>query len=438
MGSSNDIFGYLVPTVESTANALAAASYASSNPSRRSKTPEASNSASQCDTPMPNTSFHFRNEEAGRHVDECDTEHSRINYDPDKDPLIYYFPSVSAPYEFPREEQCQIIDASIYKAQRKVKPSPMNPGYTAKCHQRQFVIHDYHDRSNEMAELSSEDCADHVTTRVGVIIPFPLVLHNMLEGIEDEGLSHIVSWSPHGRSFSVHDSQAFINKVMPLFFRQSKISSFQRQLNLYGFTRLTRNGPDKGAYYHEYFLRGRPTLCSRLQRTRVKGTRVRTSSNPESEPNFYNLSPLPSPKTGKPMEHLMLSPAAGKARLSLSRDLREEPQMITTESFTDHRSLQSHLCSSAPLPPPPTAAAAAAAALRRNLSNSNLAAGNHFENKIFNAFLPSPKETWHTHDEDFCFCEDKTRTEYVNVNRIGSDDDLDEAEFGRLLEEILD
>jgi hypothetical protein len=433
MGSSNDIFGNLVPTVESTANALAAASYASATPSRRSHKPEASKSASNGNTHMPNTSFAYRNEAGRHHDDEYDTEHSGIDYDPNKDPLIYCFPTVSAPYEFPREERRQNREAPMPKAHRKGKPSPKNPGYTAKRHQRHFVIHNYHDRSNELAELSSEDYADQVTARGGVVIPFPLVLHNMLERIEEEGLSHIVSWSPHGRSFAVHDSQAFISKVMPLFFRQSKISSFQRQLNLYGFARLTRNGPDKGAYYHEYFLRGRPTLCTRLQRTRVKGTGVRTSSNPESEPDFYELSPLPAPKTGKPMERLMLPPAAAAPGLNVSRDLREEPHMIMTERVTDDRSLQPNRFLPATLPPP------TAAALKTNLSNSNLAdkAGNHIESTI-KAFLPSPNETWHKHDGNFCFCEDKTLTEYVNGNTFDSDDDLDEVEFGRLLEEILD
>jgi HSF-type DNA-binding len=35
---------------------------------------------------------------------------------------------------------------------------------------------------------------------------------------------------------------------MPLHFRMSRYSSFQRQLNLYDFQRITE-GPDKGAYH---------------------------------------------------------------------------------------------------------------------------------------------------------------------------------------------
>jgi HSF-type DNA-binding len=54
------------------------------------------------------------------------------------------------------------------------------------------------------------------------------------------------------------------------FFNQSKYTSFQRQLNLYGFHRVS-SGPDKNSYYHPLFLRGRPDLCRLLLRTRVKG-----------------------------------------------------------------------------------------------------------------------------------------------------------------------
>jgi HSF-type DNA-binding len=64
--------------------------------------------------------------------------------------------------------------------------------------------------------------------------------------------------------------------------------SFQRQLNLYGFQRLTR-GPDAGGYYHELFLRGREFLCQHLTRTKVKGTKFKAASNPDHEPDFYHM-----------------------------------------------------------------------------------------------------------------------------------------------------
>jgi hypothetical protein len=73
---------------------------------------------------------------------------------------------------------------------------------------------------------------------------------------------------------------------MPKYFRQSKLTSFQRQVNLYGFRRLTA-GKDRGGYYHEMFLRGRPDLHRRLVRIRVKGTGFKSASSPGTEPDFY-------------------------------------------------------------------------------------------------------------------------------------------------------
>ena len=107
----------------------------------------------------------------------------------------------------------------------------------------------------------------------------------MLDGVKAEGLDHIVSWQPHGRCFVVHKPKEFVD-LLPRFFKLSKLASFQRQLNLYGFQRLTR-GRDRGGYYHELFLRGKMFLAHNIQRIKVKGTGVRARSNPEQEPDFW-------------------------------------------------------------------------------------------------------------------------------------------------------
>jgi len=126
----------------------------------------------------------------------------------------------------------------------------------------------------------------------GVTEPFPIKLHKMLEGNGANGMEHIASWQPHGRCFVVHNQQDFVDLVMPRYFQQSKYPSFQRQLNLYGFKRITK-GPDRNGYHHPNFLRGRPELTDAMARIKVKGTGVRKPHRPEEEPNFYNYPPLP-------------------------------------------------------------------------------------------------------------------------------------------------
>lgn len=122
--------------------------------------------------------------------------------------------------------------------------------------------------------------------RGGVVVPFPERLYTMLNQVEKDGEEDVVSWQPHGRCFIVHQPKKFVEEVMPKYFRQSKLTSFQRQVNLYGFRRLTA-GKDRGAYYHEMFLRGRPDLHRRLVRIRVKGTGFKSASSPGTEPDFY-------------------------------------------------------------------------------------------------------------------------------------------------------
>ena len=96
---------------------------------------------------------------------------------------------------------------------------------------------------------------------------FPWKLHDMLQTVEREGQDSIVSWLPDGKAFKVHDSTTFVNDIMPRHFKQTKYKSFQRQLNLWGFKRITKStGPDKGAYSHPQFLRGQKSLCRHLCR----------------------------------------------------------------------------------------------------------------------------------------------------------------------------
>jgi hypothetical protein len=54
-----------------------------------------------------------------------------------------------------------------------------------------------------------------------------------------------------------------------------------------------RTGLDKGAYYNEIFLRGKPFLTHRIERIKVKGAGPRKPNSPETEPNFYLMEPLP-------------------------------------------------------------------------------------------------------------------------------------------------
>lgn len=186
-------------------------------------------------------------------------------------------------------------------AKRRRKRGPQRPGMTAKHMERLFVQHDYHDLSSELdisdyGESTNITLSNHPPPPSTTILSqsFPLKLHRILEESEAAGLGHIISWQPHGRAFKIRSLPLFAEQIMREYFpKMKRVTSFQRQFNLYGFEKLSRDGPDNGAYYHEAFLRHCPGLClRRMTRKRVKGTGYKAASNPEVEPDLYAFPPM--------------------------------------------------------------------------------------------------------------------------------------------------
>lgn len=98
---------------------------------------------------------------------------------------------------------------------------------------------------------------------------FPFKLHLMLDSAERENYSHIVSWVHDGTAFKVHDAKAFVDKVMPNYFDQSKYESFRRQLNLYQFKRVAK-GEDRGVISHPNLVQGSRHLCKDITRKKYE------------------------------------------------------------------------------------------------------------------------------------------------------------------------
>mmetsp|Transcript_9908 Transcript_9908/g.21579 ORF Transcript_9908/g.21579 Transcript_9908/m.21579 type:complete len:354 (+) Transcript_9908:426-1487(+) len=188
---------------------------------------------------------------------------------------------------------------------RRRRSRPVTPPSTEKVLR---VHHNYHDRAHEVPSSTTTTTSLDEWQQRGNnhknhdAVPFPLKLHDLLERVEQNNNnndddhnttdeSQLISWQPHGRCFVIHRPAAFVEHILPRYFPKiHKLASFQRQLNLYGFRRITQ-GRDRGAYYHEYFLRGKLELAAsnNIGRCKVKGTRVRAKSNPQEEPDFYAM-----------------------------------------------------------------------------------------------------------------------------------------------------
>jgi len=81
------------------------------------------------------------------------------------------------------------------------------------------------------------------TGKRGVPQQFPRRLYEMLEAETNTRTSlmngnqmrekrSIIEWSESGRAFRIADIQSFATHILPKYFRTSKFSSFQRNLNL--------------------------------------------------------------------------------------------------------------------------------------------------------------------------------------------------------------
>jgi len=95
---------------------------------------------------------------------------------------------------------------------------------------------------------------------------FPVTLYRMIhETSTQRKRDDIVSFTPSGAGFEIHRPDDFEREILPLYFAHGKLSSFKRQLNLYGF-RLLSHGVDSGAYAHPIFCRDDREASERIKR----------------------------------------------------------------------------------------------------------------------------------------------------------------------------
>mmetsp|Transcript_15118 Transcript_15118/g.17609 ORF Transcript_15118/g.17609 Transcript_15118/m.17609 type:complete len:296 (-) Transcript_15118:265-1152(-) len=140
---------------------------------------------------------------------------------------------------------------------------------------------------DESSAIQGTSLAYPRTGKRGVPQQFPRRLYTMLES-ESKNQEccneMLIQWSDSGQAFRIVDIEFFSTLILPKYFRTSKFSSFQRNLNLYGFSKV-RRGPDSDMYAHPSFLKGRPDLLSQLKKCRYGGDKKSKSNgmNPEKE-----------------------------------------------------------------------------------------------------------------------------------------------------------
>jgi hypothetical protein len=92
--------------------------------------------------------------------------------------------------------------------------------------------------ANQTTTLTNNMIASSSSTPRRTKAEFPIKVYAMLELADNIfEFAQAVTWLPHGRAFRIHNKVKFMEEVVPVFFNQTKIRSFNRQLYMWGFRR---------------------------------------------------------------------------------------------------------------------------------------------------------------------------------------------------------
>ncbi|CEF66470.1 Heat shock factor (HSF)-type, DNA-binding domain and Winged helix-turn-helix DNA-binding domain-containing protein [Strongyloides ratti] len=116
----------------------------------------------------------------------------------------------------------------------------------------------------------------------------PVFLTKLWSIVNDPDLNHIVEWDESGLSFHIQDSMAFSRDILPQYFKHNNLNSCIRQLNMYGFRKITavdkknitenQNLTNHLEFFHNYFVRDRYDLLLKIKR------RTSTSKSSHQQP----------------------------------------------------------------------------------------------------------------------------------------------------------
>uniref|UniRef100_A0A0P6IUX5 Putative heat shock transcription factor hsf n=1 Tax=Aedes aegypti TaxID=7159 RepID=A0A0P6IUX5_AEDAE len=111
----------------------------------------------------------------------------------------------------------------------------------------------------------------HTFTETGAGVP--AFLAKLWRLVEDPETNDLISWSTDGRSFIIQNQAQFAKELLPLNYKHNNMASFIRQLNMYGFHKITsidngglRFDKDEMEFTHPCFQKDHPYLLEHIKR----------------------------------------------------------------------------------------------------------------------------------------------------------------------------
>ncbi|KAK9760628.1 hypothetical protein K7432_018662 [Basidiobolus ranarum] len=157
---------------------------------------------------------------------------------------------------------------------------------------------------------------------------------NLVKILSEPKYSHIIAWEWSGTSFVIRDSTEFASKVLPQYYETTRLASFTRQLNNYGFERVSDRRRTKQSvvtssivYSHQYFKRDQPDSLYLIRRISGSYSKVRAEASDLGEGRDIKSTLLPSP-----LSSVLLSTPRGNSH-SVSQDGSES--LYTKDTVVD-------------------------------------------------------------------------------------------------------
>ncbi|XP_033153134.1 heat shock factor protein isoform X3 [Drosophila mauritiana] len=101
----------------------------------------------------------------------------------------------------------------------------------------------------------------------------PAFLAKLWRLVDDADTNRLICWTKDGQSFVIQNQAQFAKELLPLNYKHNNMASFIRQLNMYGFHKITsidngglRFDRDEIEFSHPFFKRNSPFLLDQIKR----------------------------------------------------------------------------------------------------------------------------------------------------------------------------